>query len=270
MTKTVLITGGGSGIGRELVKLFIADGYSIIVFSLLEAELSDLKKELIALQYHEDQFTLVPFDLAQVNAAQNVFTWCENNDRTIDVLVNNAGFAISGEHVDQNINTLHTMLTLNMATVAELSLLFRQKMKQRGSGKILNIGSTTGISPVPLSAAYSASKAFINSLTVSLHVELAPYGIQVSCMEPYLTKTKFLSTCHEVSEKDSKETVDIKKQEKTGHSAARVASYAYQGLKANKAIILPGRLFHVLAFIMRVLPQTFIAKQLYKLTHSQS
>jgi uncharacterized protein len=157
------------------------------------------------------------------------------------------------------------MLMLNMITLAELSLLFGKDMKARGQGKILNIGSTTGISPVPLSAAYSASKAFVNSLSTSLAVELKPYGVQVSCMEPYLTKTKFIETCNAVSVRTTDAPPpDIHQLEKTGHSVEMVGRYAYEGLKKGKTIILPGVFFVLLSMVMRALPQPLVAKVLYK------
>jgi short-subunit dehydrogenase len=264
--KTVLVTGGGSGIGRELVRLFVKDDYSVIVFSLLQEELDDLSEELSA-EYDKDRFSLVQADLAQPNAAQKVFDWCVEHGRTVDVLVNNAGFSIAGEHVDQKIDSVHKMLVLNMITLSELSLLFGKEMKARGHGKILNIGSTTGISPVPLSASYAASKAFVNSLSTSMAVELEPYGVQVSCMEPYLTKTKFVETCNTASVRDADAPLpDIEKQERTGHSVEMVARYAYDGLKKGKTIILPGFFFVLISMVMRALPQTLVARILYKVT----
>jgi short-subunit dehydrogenase len=267
--KTALITGGGSGIGRELVRWFMRDDYSVIVFSLLQEELDDLARELSA-RYDEERFTLVQADLSLPNAAKRVLDWCEENNREVDVLVNNAGFCISGELVDQKEETVHTLLMLNTVTLTELCILFGKKMKTRGYGKILNIGSTVGISPVPLSAAYAASKAYVNSVSTSLSVELKPYGVQVSCMEPYLTRTKFVKTCNAVTVRDADAPPpDIAKQERTGHSVGRVARYAYNGLMKGKIVILPGFLFALLAFIARALPQPLVAKVLYKLVKRQ-
>jgi short-subunit dehydrogenase len=267
--KTALITGGGSGIGRELVRLFLKESYCVIVFSLLQEELDDLSEEL-SVNYDPNHFTLIQADLSLPEAAQKVFDWCVEHNRDVDVLVNNAGFSISGEFVDQKVETVRSMLMLNAVTLTELSILFGKKMKTRGHGKILNIGSTTGISPVPLSAVYAASKAYVNSVSTSLAVELKPYGVQVSCMEPYLTRTKFVKTCHAVSVRDADAPPpDVVKQERTGHSAEMVAQYAYNGLMKDKIIILPGFLFSLLSFIMRVLPQTLVAKVLYKMVRQQ-
>lgn len=267
--KTVLITGGGSGIGRELVRLFIKDNYTVIVFSLLQQELDDLSEELAA-RYDQDRFILVQADLSEPHAAQKVFTWCEDHDYRVDILVNNAGFSIAGEHVDQHLHHIHNMLMLNMITLAELSLLFGRQMKARGYGKILNIGSTLGISPLPLSAAYAASKAFVNSLSTSLAVELAPYGVTVSCMEPYLTKTKFIQTNNAVSVRQPEAPPpNIEKQERSGHNVDMVARYAYEGLQKGETVILPGFLFFVLSMIMRALPQPLVARILYRLVKSR-
>jgi short-subunit dehydrogenase len=265
--ETVLVTGGASGIGRELVRLFIKNDCRVIVFSLVQEELDDLSEELSA-AYDANRFFLVQADLSQPHAAQEVFDWCVDHGHEVDILVNNAGFSITGEHADQNIDHIHDMLSLNMVTLAKLSLLFGKKMKEKRQGKILNIGSTTGISPVPLSAAYAASKSFVNSLSTSLAMELKPYGVIVSCMEPYLTKTKFVQSCNarSVGMKGAPPP-DSEKQEAAGfaHSAEKVARYAYEGLKKRKTVILPDFLFVVIAGIMRALPQSLVAGVLYKL-----
>ncbi|MEM9877858.1 MAG: SDR family NAD(P)-dependent oxidoreductase, partial [Pseudomonadota bacterium] len=184
-----------------------------------------------------------------------------------DILVNNAGFALWGEVVEQDAEKLATMMQLNTITVAELSRLFGRKMKARGAGKILNVGSTLGVSPVPISAVYGATKAFVNSFTVALAVELAPYGVQVSCVEPFLTRTNFLNyslsnSPTTLSKAEQAENID--KAGKFAHAPDRVAKEAFDGLMNGKTIIMPGLIIRLLFWFNRVRSQKAVAKTFHK------
>ena len=260
--KTALITGGGSGIGLELVRLFAKENYRIVVFSLDQNELDDLKQELTAKLSHEN-IHLVQADLSLPNAAKQVFDHCKKHKLNIDVLVNNAGFALWGEVAEQDIAIGNKLLQLNIVALTELSQLFGEQMKSRGAGKIINIGSTMGISPIPFAALYASSKAYVNAFSVALAFELEPYGVEVSCVEPYLTRTKFMTTSMKNSAKpaSSDEVDDI---EKMAHTPTMVAEITYNGMNKGKKVILPGKKFHIIAWIMRTLPQTWIAKFVYK------
>lgn len=262
--KTALITGGGSGIGKELVKLFLRDDYRVLIFSLVQDELDQVASEL-GTGLQPGQLTLVQQDLSLANAAEQVYDYCVANGFEIDILVNNAGFALWGEVVEQSTKVANNLMQLNIVALSELSHLFGKKMKEKGSGQILNIGSTMGISPVPLSAHYASSKAYVNAFSVALAHELRPYGVYVSCMEPNLTKTKFMSTS--VSHSNSamvagQEMEDM--QDKIAHSPTMVAEIAYQGLKKKKMVIMPGKKFHFIAWLMRTLPQSFVANFIFK------
>ena len=249
--KTALVTGGGSGIGRELVRLFARQGYQIVVFSLVQDEVdalqSGLERSLCPENIH-----LFQMDLSQPDAAARLLEVCEVNGLEIDILVNNAGFALWGECVEQDPKKLRSMLQLYIATLTELSQQLGQNMKARKGGKILNIGSTLGVSPVPVAAAYGATKAYVNSFSVALSLELAPYGVQVSVVEPFLTNTNFINyslqnspTKLDAQRKDE----SIAQANKLAHSPERVAQDAYQGLMTGKTIIMPGPLIRLIFLV---------------------
>ena len=261
--KTVLITGGGSGIGRELVRRFADDDYAIVVFSLVQEELDDLGKELEA-KIGKESFKLYQADLSLTGAAEKVFETCQKDGLQIDILVNNAGFAIFGEHVEQSLEKLRNMVSLNIMALMELSTLFGRDMAKRGSGKILNIGSTLGIAPVPYATLYGGTKAFVNTFTVALGEELRDKGVVVSCMEPYATNTKFYETSSEKAAHDSDVTSDEFAEKTKAHDPAMVAKFAYEGLMDGKAIILPGFQFKMLSWFMRATPTRWMAANLGK------
>ena len=87
MTKTVLITGGAGGIGREFCKLFNSDGYRIVVFSLLQEELDALGQQLKS-QRADVDYRPVQMDLSQPGAAEEIIQWLNREDIELDVLVN--------------------------------------------------------------------------------------------------------------------------------------------------------------------------------------
>lgn len=184
----VLITGAGSGIGKEFTQLFLRDGSAVLAVSLLQDELDQLPQDF---RFGASRLQTLQMDLAKPDAADALLQWCNVNDWLPDVLINNAGFACFGEAVDLSTERVADMLELNVVTLTMTSMLFGRAMKQRGHGKILNVGSTAGMVPSTRMAAYGASKSYVNTFTFALAAELKPYGVTVTCLTPGATQTKF-------------------------------------------------------------------------------
>jgi short-subunit dehydrogenase len=191
--KTVVITGGAGGIGREFSRLFAKDGYRVVVFDLLAEELDALAEEL----RHTSpgaEVLLHPIDLAQHDAAEKVVAWCDSRSLEIDVLVNNVGFGLLGEHVRLDPVRVEQMLLLNNMLLTKLTLLVGRQMQERRRGHILIVSSMVGFSPAPFFAAYSGTKAYALAFSVAVARELEDYGVSVSCLCPGTTRTRFLDT----------------------------------------------------------------------------
>ncbi|MEH6783579.1 MAG: SDR family NAD(P)-dependent oxidoreductase [Alcanivorax jadensis] len=260
MTKTVLITGGAGGIGREFCKLFNADGYRIIVFSLLQEELDALGNDLKA-QRPDVKYHAVRMDLSQPGAAEAIMQWLDQQQLDVDVLVNNVGFGMMGEHVEQDSQTLERMLTLNNILLSKLCMLVGARMKTRGEGKIMNIGSLAGFCPMPFFAAYSASKAFVINLSASLQEELKPYGVQVTCFCPSTTKTAFLDTAESNHKSSSGIREFVSAQIATPQAVAKAG---YQALNKGKRYALPGLSVTLQSIWIRIMPLRAMANFVYK------
>jgi len=232
---TALVTGGGGGIGRELCRLLHGAGYRLVVASLLADELASLKKELGAGAPPVDTLQI---DLSAPGAAEAVFRHCETGGIDVDVLVNNVGFGIAGEFADQPLERVRQMLALNMMTSTELCHLFGKKMRERGSGRILNVSSTISFQPLPRWAAYAATKAYVSSFTQALAREMRPHGVIVSCLYPGTTRTAFLDTAG-ISRSARRLSVGS-----LIHGVAmdpvKVARAGYRGLMRGKRRIIPG------------------------------
>ena len=170
-TETALITGASSGIGRELVKLFASDRSNLILVARSEDKLESLAQELR--RDHGIEVLVLPKDLADPAAPQAIFDQLSAEGRTVDVVVNNAGFGAVGPVASLAVEKQMDMIQVNVAALTHLSRLFLPGMVERGRGGILNVGSTAGFQPGPNMAVYYATKAFVLSFTEALAEELA-------------------------------------------------------------------------------------------------
>lgn len=259
MNKTVLITGGAGGIGREFCKLFARDGYRVVVFSLLQHELDELG-QLLQQQTPGCTYVPVQMDLSTPDAASRIHAWLKEQKITLDVLVNNVGFGLFGEHVELDVDRLAKMLVVNNSLMSQLCVLIGNDMKQRGRGNILNVASLAAFAPMPFFAAYSASKSYVLSFSVSLARELREFGVHVTCLCPSTTRTQFLDTAQGKHQSGQGITRFVSASIAT---PASVALAGYEGMNKGKRIVLPTPALNLQSFIIRVLPLRMMAWFVY-------
>ena len=189
---TALISGGSSGIGLELAKLFARDGHRLVLVAHNEAKLAAAAGQLRA-SYGVDVRT-VSQDLSVAGAAQQVADQVvQLGIAQVDALVNDAGFGLTGRFVDLDWSEQHEMLATNIDALCELSYIYGVQMAGRRSGRILNVASIAAFMPGPYMAVYYASKAFVESFSQALYTELRPYGVRVSVVCPPPAKTQFFT-----------------------------------------------------------------------------
>src|SRR5208337_3524566 len=161
MNKTALITGATTGIGFEFTKLLAADGYNLVLIARDEQKLRQIATSL------QTKFNvsvkIYPKDLSLTSDAEDVVRQIRQEVGTIDVLVNNAGFGISGAFVETDLQREVEMIQLNVVSLVIFTKLFAREMAQIGHGKILNVASTAAFQPGPFMAIYYATKAFVLS-----------------------------------------------------------------------------------------------------------
>ncbi|MDP2227775.1 MAG: SDR family oxidoreductase [Moraxellaceae bacterium] len=259
-----LVTGGGSGIGRELCKLFNRDGYRLVIVSLLEDELASVKAELLAERPDADVLTIQQ-DLSLPDAGEKLYASIRRRKIAVDVLVNNAGYGLWGDHFDIPFERIKSMLMLNMVTLTTLATKFGAEMRERGSGGILNIGSTTSFQPLPYLAAYAATKHYVVAFSEALAEEMKGYGVTVTCVCPGTTATKFLETAG-VQSSPTFGSVGYF-ADKAAMSPVDVARVAYEGLRAGQRKPIPGLSNWVHFLGSRLLPNRGMAwamRQVYQ------
>ena len=182
MSGWALITGGSSGMGLEYARQLAAKGYDLLLVSNQEEELQKVASEL-SKQFAFQVRTRFQ-DLAADNAADELFSFCQEQGLEVEILINNAGMFFFEELSTDNKAKALTMMRLHMFTPTRLCVLFGEAMKNRGNGYILNMSSMAAKLPCPGITVYSATKAYLKSFGKSLYFEMRPYGVGVTTVCP--------------------------------------------------------------------------------------
>lgn len=248
--KTVLITGGSSGIGYALTHHFARDAYRILWVSKPADELEEAS---IALKQAFPDVVLhyLALDLAVPDAAQKVLEWIQTLRLRVDVLVNNAGFGTYGHFEKMPLPTELAMLQLNAVTVYELTHWLLREMEAQGHGKIVNISSAASYVPMPYASIYAATKAFVRQMTESLAWELydrrSPVKVYAVCPGP-LADTKFQQQAGMMGVRTFKSIM-------ASTTVEEVARDTYRGLHKNKTIIRTGLAFRINYWVAKFSPE---------------
>ena len=160
--KNVLITGASSGIGLAMAKDFANREANLILTARSEDKLMQLAKDLSGKGIKTHVFIE---DISLPNSAQKLFNQVNAAELEVDVLVNNAGYGRWGNFDECPMEDYENMVHLNVTSLTELSYLFVDQMVKRGSGGIINVASTAAFFPIPYSAVYAATKAYVLSLS---------------------------------------------------------------------------------------------------------
>ena len=184
-----VVTGASRGIGAAYARLLASRGYDLLLVSRDEARLTHLSHELET--NHRIQAHVFVADLAQPDAAHQLFVESRQYRQTPEMLINNAGFGLYGEFVSHPLPRIQEMLHVHVRTVVESIRLFLPGMIERGSGIIINVASIAGLLPIPHFAEYAATKAFLVSFSEALAEEVRPTGVVVQACCPGQTETDF-------------------------------------------------------------------------------
>ena len=166
--KSVLITGGASGIGRATAKRFLEEGSRVVVLDHDRAASARLREELPALSG-----TIIA-DVSDVKAVARAFSELDIICQGINILINNAGISIRHSFMDITPEEWQQVIDVNLNGVFYVAQQAARRMLAAGSGVIINMGSTNGLMGYPYYADYNASKAGVIELTRSMALELAP------------------------------------------------------------------------------------------------
>lgn len=179
---TVVVTGASTGIGRALAVELAARGHGLTLVARRREVLRALARDLEA--DHGVRVAVQPADLAKPRSRVAAVRAIQAGDRAVVGLCNNAGVGRFGAFWEEEPDRLNALVALNVNALHELTLAFLPAMVERGEGAVLNVASILGHGPVPNNASYSASKAFVITLSEAIHAELAGTGVSCTAFSP--------------------------------------------------------------------------------------
>lgn len=188
-TSTALITGASSGIGAEIARELARRGHGVALVARREDRLREL-----AAQIGRDngvRAEAIAADLGEAAERERVVAAVAGLGLEVEILVNNAGFGGSGNVSRADPARLVAMVELNCVALLDIQARFSGAMADRGRGAIINVASTAAFQPIPGTATYAATKAFVLSLSEGTHSELKGRGVTVTALCPGPVKTEF-------------------------------------------------------------------------------
>ena len=180
--QVVLITGCSSGIGRALAREFAASGHRVVATARRLESIEDLG---------DDSIQILQLDVTDEHSVENAVKNAYALNGRIDIVVNNAGYALIGPVAEIELEDLRTQLETNVVGVVAMIRAVVPHMVERSGGRIVNIGSVSGVTATPFGGAYCGSKAAIHLISDALRMEMAPFGIQVIEVQPGAIESSF-------------------------------------------------------------------------------
>ncbi len=189
--KTVLISGGTSGIGKGAAAQLLNDGFNVVTFSIDKKKINSLQKELEK-KYSQKQFLILQADVNNEKELSIVVKKTLEKFKVIDILINNAGIGYFSDCDTADMSRFQEMLQINVVGLALLTKLVVPHMKQQKEGLIINIASISGKVALVNGEFYSAAKFGVMGYSQGIRNELKDFGIKVATLCPGMIKTGFL------------------------------------------------------------------------------
>ncbi len=242
----VLITGASSGIGRDLAREFAKQNYDVILVARDVEKLEKLRNELIEEYHVNSEFLSV--DLSEKDNCIQL----HEKVKDIDIIVNNAGLGDFGNFSKTDLEKDLTIINTNITAMHILTKLYLKDMKEKNSGRILNVASIAGFLPGPLMATYYASKNYVVKLSEAIREELKKEKskVQISLLCPGPVRTNFNNVANV-------------KFQISSLSSEYVARYTVDKFLKNKFYIVPGFQIKCAKFFSKFIPNSILAKATY-------
>ena len=240
----VLITGASSGIGKDMARILAKKAEELVLVARDITKLEEVKKEL----ENETKIEIISMDLSNEENCKEI----HNRVQNVDILINNAGFGDCGNFTKTSLEKDLNMIKTNVIAYHILTKLYLTDMKEKNSGKILNVASIAGFMPGPLMATYYATKNYVVKLSEAIREELKKEKskVQISILCPGPVETNF------------NKIANVKFNLREANSM-QVAKYAIKNLEKGKFYIVPGIDVKIARFGAKLLPSNIISKFAY-------
>jgi short-subunit dehydrogenase len=240
MTETALVTGASSGIGEQFARQLSDRGYRLVLVARRTDRLEQIAAQL------PTQADVIGCDLAR--EAADLPARVEALDGAIDLLVNNAGFGHRGRFLESDAAKDAEMVRVNCEAVVILTRAFLPAMVERGRGGVINIGSVSGLQPLPYSATYAAAKMFVRAFTDGLHAELRGTGVSALAVNPGPVPTEW------------QEIAGEHRRVPGGIPAEQVVREALDAFERGRRSLIPGAVPRLLYNVSRAAPRPLLLR----------
>ncbi|MEO0379260.1 MAG: SDR family oxidoreductase [Pseudomonadota bacterium] len=244
MASWTLITGASEGLGVEFARIAAKEKRNVILAARSTDKLEKVAEQVRSLGV---EAVVIPADLSDMDEVDRLWS-AASDGRDIDVLVNNAGLGSNGAFNEgQNWSRELSSITVNMLALTRLMKLAIPHMHGLEKGRILNVASVAAFTPGPNMAVYHATKAYVLSLSEAVAEELRGTNVTVTALCPGATATNFFEDAdmHDVR------LLQLAKP----MAAGPVAELGWLQSRIGKAIVVPGAMNKVLAFVPRLSPR---------------
>ena len=185
-----LITGASAGIGAAFARELAKQGHALVLTARRVDRLDALAAELRA--DHAVEVQCIPCDLGNPGAPQSLWAEITRRELMIDILINNAGYGVTGSFLSRPWQTHAEFIQVMMTAPAELCHRALPDMRARGHGRIINVASLAGLLPAPAGhTLYAASKAYLIRFSQALALENQAHGVRVCALCPGFTHSEF-------------------------------------------------------------------------------
>ena len=242
-----LITGASSGIGLEIAKCLAKKKYNVILTARSEKKLIQFSTEIS--QNYGVKSDYIKCDLGEKDATKILYDFCESNDYQIDILINNAGYALPDLFHVTPMEDEEKFLRVLSTSVIALTKIFLPKMIESGKGNIMIVSSVAAYAPPSsIQSLYGPVKTFMNRFNESLNAVYNKHKIFSTALCPGYTVTNFHTASGVQNEMDSVPSF-LKK------SAKRIAKEGVDGMLKNKKVVVPTKTWKLIVCLLKIVPK---------------
>ena len=242
-----LITGASSGIGLEIAKELASRGKNVLLTARREKRLIKLQNEIISKFNVECDFICA--DLSQDKSVTKIFNFCKQRGYFINILINNAGYALPNFFHNTPIEEEEKFLRVLSTSVISLTKIFLTEMIKKNDGKIMIVSSVAAYAPPSkIQSLYGPVKTFMNRFSEALNLSYNKKNIYSTAVCPGYTVTNFHTASGVQNEMDSVPNF-LKK------SASRIAKEGVKGMLDNKKVVVPTKTWKIIVFLLKIVPK---------------
>jgi short-subunit dehydrogenase len=244
-SKFAIVTGASSGIGFELAKICLKNGYDL----LIAADEAEIEQAAAALRHEGGTVETVQADLSGPEGVDRLYAAAKG--RQVDALLANAGRGLGRAFLDQDSNAWRRVVDTNITGTLLLVQKVGRDMRCSGAGRILITGSIAGFMPGTYQAVYNGTKAFLDSFSFAIRHELKGTGVSVTCLMPGATETDFFERA---------DMMDTKIGQQKKDDAAAVAQTGFDAMMKGQGDVVTGWHNKLQSAIANITPSGVLAE----------